>query len=191
MPLSADSPRDAGWVRVPGCISACAERAKAGEIMGDSGSGTVDVSDREMTRRRAVAEGTLLADAETIEAVRKGHLPKADPLATARAAALLAIKATPRLIPHCHPINVTAASVDFEFSDSSIRVICEVHVVDRTGPPVEALCGVTTALLTLYDVIKHRCPGAELKRIALLEKEGGRSGHWRAENERGAGAGGA
>ena len=154
--------------------------------MGDCGKGMVDVSDRDRTPRRAVAEGTLLADAETIEAVRGGRLPKADPVATARAAALLAVKATPRLIPHCHPINVTAASVDFEFSEGSIRVTCEVHAADRTGPPMEALCGVTTALLTLYDMIKYRCPGASLQRIVLVEKEGGRSGHWLAKSERAA-----
>ena len=149
--------------------------------MGDSGMGMIDISARDRTPRRAVAEGVLVADAETIEAVRSGRLPKADPLATARAAALLAVKATPSLVPHCHPIQVTAASVDFEFSEGSIRVTCEVHAADRTGPPMEALCGATTALLTLYDMIKPRCPGASLQRIALVEKEGGRSGHWRAE----------
>ena len=106
-----------------------------------------------------------------------------------RAAALLAVKATPGLVPHCHPIQVTAASVDFEFAAGSIRVTCEVHAADRTGPPMEALHGVTAALLTLYDMIKYRCPGASLQRIALIEKEGGRSGRWRAEGTPSQGSG--
>ena len=149
--------------------------------MGDSGTGMVDVSGRQRIPRSAVAEGFLQADAETVEAIRSGRLPKSDPVATARAAALLAIKQTPHLIPHCHPIDVTSASVDFEFSEASVRVLCEVHAVDRTGPPMEALCGVTAALLALFDMIKHRCPGATLERIRVLTKSGGRSGDWRRE----------
>jgi len=144
---------------------------------------TVDISERPESLRRAVAEGFLLADPDTIEAVRCGALPKSDPLPTARAAALLAVKRTPQLVPHCHPLRITAVGVRFEFSMNSVRVLCEVRARDRTGPDMEALCGVTGALLTLYDMVKGRCPSAVLERIALLEKQGGRGGAWRAEDK--------
>jgi len=147
--------------------------------MSEPAKGMLDMSGREETPRRAVAEGYLVADPDAIEALKSNRLPKADPLPTARAAALLAVKATPGLIPHCHPIRVTAAQVDFEFSANAIRVQCEVSACDRTGPQMEALAGVTVALLTLYDVVKNVCPTAVLDRISLVEKEGGRSGHWR------------
>ena len=141
----------------------------------------IDVSEREEGRRRAVADGYLVADPATVEGIRTDSLPKPDPLGTARAAALLAIKNTPHAIPHCHPIRVTHASVEFEFAADSVRVVCEVAAVDRTGPQMEALSGVTSALLVLYDMVKGRCPTASLARIGLAEKEGGRSGRWRAE----------
>jgi len=143
--------------------------------------GTVDISERGESPRRAVAEGFLVADPATIEAVRAGALPKGDPVATARTAGLLAVKRTPGLIPHCHPVRVTAAALQFEFSANAIRVACEVRAIDRTGPEMEAMHGVAAALLTLYDMVKGRCPTAMLRRIGLLEKEGGRDGHWRAE----------
>ena len=150
--------------------------------MGDPLEGMVDVSGREPTPRRAVAEGFLLADPDAIEAIRENRLPKSDPIPTARAAALLAVKETPRLVPHCHPIHVTSAEVRFEFAANSVRAVCEVRALDRTGPQVEAMQGVTTALLVLYDMAKAICPTAQIARVALLEKEGGRSGHWRAED---------
>ena len=139
----------------------------------------IDVSDREETRRRALAEGYLVAGPEAVEAVRANRLTKADPLPTARAAALLAVKNTPTTVPHCHPVRVTAATVDFEFSTNAVKVTCEVCACDRTGPQMEALCGVTAALLALYDLVKGLCPTARLDRVALVEKEGGRSGCWR------------
>jgi cyclic pyranopterin phosphate synthase len=142
--------------------------------------GMVNVSGRQEELRRAVAEGFLLADPAAVEAVRANNAPKADPLATARTAALLAVKNTPLAIPHCHPIRVTEVKVEFDLSVNSVRVVCEVQAVDRTGPQMEALCGVTGALLTLYDMIKGICPTACMARISLVEKEGGRSGRWRA-----------
>jgi len=147
----------------------------------DPPQGMVDVSGRDETDRRAVAEGYLVADAQAIAALRANRLPKPDPLPTARAAALLAVKATPSLIPHCHPIRITSASVAFEVAEQSVKVTCEVRAHDRTGPQMEAVSGVSAALLTLYDIVKAVCPGASLDRIGLVEKEGGRSGHWRRE----------
>ena len=147
----------------------------------DAIRGTVDVSDKEVTRRRAVAESTLTASAEVLQAIREDRLPKEAPLATARAAGLLAAKATPQLIPHCHPVALTSVRVEFAFAESSLTVVCEVTAQDRTGPEMEALAGATVAALTLYDMIKGVFRGARIERIRLREKEGGKSGHWVAE----------
>ena len=143
--------------------------------------GMVDVSEREETVRRAVAEGYLVADPDSIEAIRTNKLIKADPIPTARAAALLAVKSTPDLIPHCHPLRVTGADVEFQFAVNSVSVTCEVRAVDRTGPQMEAICAVSAALLTIYDMCKAMCPTARLTEIMVVEKEGGRSGLWRAD----------
>ena len=149
--------------------------------MADGGKGMVDVSGKDVTRRVAVAESVLLADAPTLEALRANRLPKLDPLPTARAAALLALKATPNLIPHCHTIAVTDAKVEFELEAESVTVRCAVGTLARTGAEMEALVGASIAALTLYDMIKAVCRGAQIVRTRLLEKSGGKSGHWQAE----------
>jgi len=143
--------------------------------------GTVDVSKKEMTFRRAVAESTLVAAQEAIAAIRDDSLPKKSPLGTARAAGLLAAKKTPWLIPHCHPVALTGVRIDFRFAEGSVTVRCEVTARDRTGPEMEALCGAAVAALTLYDLIKGVSRGAKIVQTLLIEKEGGKSGHWRAE----------
>lgn len=142
--------------------------------------GTIDVSGKERTPRRAVAQSVLVAGAEAVEAIKCDTLPKRGALATARAAGLLAAKKTASLIPHCHPIAITSIGIDFEFGDESVTVRCEVAALDRTGPEMEALCGASIAALTLYDMVKGVYRGARVAQTYLLEKEGGRSGHWRA-----------
>jgi len=143
--------------------------------------GTVDISRKAPSLRRSVAESTLVVSTEIVEAVRANALPKKDPLATARAAALLAVKQTPALIPHCHPVAITGITVEFELGDDSIRVRCEVVSRDRTGPEIEAMCGASVAALTLYDVIKNFYCGARIEGVRVLAKDGGKSGHWQAE----------
>ncbi|KPK62752.1 MAG: molybdenum cofactor biosynthesis protein MoaC [Planctomycetes bacterium SM23_32] len=145
----------------------------------------VDVSGKEPTRREAVAEALLRADERTLKALQEGALPKADPLPTARAAALLAVKATPGLIPHCHPIPLTDADVEFTLAADAIVVHCHVAATARTGVEMEALCGATIAALTLYDMLKALCPAAEIAHVRLLEKSGGKGGPWRREREDG------
>jgi len=142
--------------------------------------GTIDVSGKDRTYRRAVAQSVLVAGTEAIAAMRTDSLPKKGALATARAAGLLAAKKTASLIPHCHPIAITSISIDFRFGQESVTVRCEVAAQDRTGPEMEALCGASIAALTLYDMAKGTCRGARITRTYLLEKEGGNSGHWRA-----------
>lgn len=150
--------------------------------MADGGEGMVDVSKKEETLRVAVAEAVLRADEATLKAIRENSLPKADPLPTARAAALLAVKGTPALIPHCHPIPVTDAKLEFSLGADAVTIRCRVATFARTGAEMEALCGATVAALTLYDMCKAVCRGAEITRVRLLEKSGGKSGEWRAED---------
>lgn len=145
--------------------------------------GTVDVSEKDRSFRRATAQCVLVASERTVRAIRENDLPKSDPLPTARAAGLLAAKRTPDLLPHCHPISLTEVTFDFEFGTDSVTVRCRVSVCERTGPEMEALCGASTAALTLYDMIKGVCRGAHIERTMVLEKEGGKSGHWRREGE--------
>jgi len=143
--------------------------------------GMVDISGKEPTRRVAVAESVLRADPQAVQAVLDNELPKSDPLQTARAAALLAVKRTPETIPYCHVIQVTDASVEFEPAGDTITIRCRVGTFDRTGAEMEAIYGATVAAITLYDMIKAVYPGAEILRTRLLEKSGGKSGHWQAE----------
>jgi len=143
--------------------------------------GTVDISRKPATLRRALAESTLAAPAEVITAIRDDDLSKADPLATARAAGMLAAKATPSLVPHCHPIAVTTVSFEFEFSETAVAIRCDVTANDRTGPEMEALVGAAVAALTLYDMIKGTTRDARIVETRLIEKEGGKSGRWHAE----------
>lgn len=144
--------------------------------------GTVDISKKDMSYRRAIAESTLHAPTEVIEAIKGDGLPKPDPLATARAAGMLAAKQTPNLIPHCHPIALTDIRLDFHFTEHTVTVRCEATACDRTGPEIEALCGASVAALTLYDMVKGICRSAKITETRLVEKEGGKSGHWREEN---------
>ena len=144
--------------------------------------GMIDISEKQPTRRLAEAVAVIKSDAETVQALKDNTLPKADPLPTARAAALLALKRTAQLIPHCHPIPITDAEVEFEVRREEIVCCCRVATQARTGVEMEALCGAAMAALTLYDMIKGVCPGAEIRRTRLLEKSGGKHGHWRAED---------
>ncbi len=153
--------------------------------MAEGGKGSVDISGKEKSERVAAAECVLRADAEALRRIEANALPKSDPLPTARAAALLAVKGTPRLIPHCHPIPILHTTLEFDLGQRQVRLRCTVKTLARTGAEMEALCGVSVAALTLYDMIKGVCPGAELTRTRLLEKTGGKSGHWRAEETHG------
>lgn len=143
--------------------------------------GLVDVSDKDVAPRRAVARCVLSAPASVIGRIRDDSLPKKDPVGVARAAGLLAAKKAADLIPHCHPIVITEISLDFSFAGDRAIVTCEVKALDRTGPEMEALCGASTAALTLYDLIKGIHAGPRITDTYLMEKEGGKSGHWRAE----------
>ena len=141
----------------------------------------VDVADKADTRRIAVAAGQISMLPDTLARIVGGQAAKGDVLGIARIAAIQATKRTAELIPLCHPIALTKVSVEFshDASDSSIacRVIAE--TVGKTGVEMEALTGVSVALLTIYDMCKAVDRGMVMSDIRLLEKQGGRSGHWR------------
>lgn len=142
----------------------------------------VDVGDKNETRRVARAEGRIRMLPETLNMILKGDAKKGDVLGIARIAAIQGSKHTSELIPLCHPIPLTKVSVEFD-----VEVPCEVHcvvtaeTVGRTGVEMEALTAISVALLTIYDMCKAVDRGMSMHGIRLLEKLGGKSGHWIAE----------
>jgi cyclic pyranopterin phosphate synthase len=141
----------------------------------------VDVSPKPETAREAVARVTLRMKPATLEAVRAGQLAKGDVLGVARTAGILAAKRTPELIPLCHPLRITG--VDITFADdpkkSTLTIEARVRTVDKTGVEMEALTAAAVAGLTVYDMVKAVDRGVVLSDLCLLEKSGGKSGHWK------------
>jgi len=142
----------------------------------------VDVSDKAATARTATAEGFVSMAPETLALLRSGAAPKGDVLATARIAGIMAAKRTHELIPLCHPLNLTKVVVNLEPSETpvGVRVTAEAKLTGQTGVEMEALTAVSVACLTLYDMLKAVDRGMRLQGIRLLEKSGGRSGHYHA-----------
>ncbi len=148
----------------------------------------VDVSDKDITSRTAVAEGFVTMAPATLDLVEKGEAKKGDVLATARIAGIMAAKRTHELIPLCHPLPITKATVDFRLSRDpvGIHVTGEVKVTGKTGVEMEALTAVSVACLTIYDMLKAADKGMRFDGVRLIEKLGGRSGHYRADAALGA-----
>ena len=143
----------------------------------------VDVGAKAATHRVAVAEGTIRMAPSTFELVATGQARKGDVLGIARVAGIMAAKKTPELIPLCHPLPLTRVAVEFELQESTASVRCEVtaETVGNTGVEMEALTAVQVALLTIYDMCKAADRGMEMTGVRLLEKKGGKSGHWKAQ----------
>jgi cyclic pyranopterin monophosphate synthase len=142
----------------------------------------VDVSDKATTSRTAIAEGFVTMTAATLALVEGGTAKKGDVLATARIAGIMAAKKTHELIPLCHPLAITKATVDFDLSHtpSGIHITAEVRVTGQTGVEMEALTAVSVACLTIYDMLKAADKGMVISNVRLLEKTGGRSGVYQA-----------
>lgn len=142
----------------------------------------VDVGAKAETARRAVAQGEIRMQADTFALIRDGSAKKGDVLGIARIAAIQGAKRTADLIPLCHPIPLTRVAVEFELDEAQSCVICTAtaETVGRTGVEMEALCAVSAGLLTIYDMCKAADRGMQIAHIGLLEKEGGKSGLWRA-----------
>ena len=150
----------------------------------DSGAAhMVDVGDKAVTTRTAIAEGTVTMRPETLAMIRDGQAKKGDVLATARIAGFMAAKKTHELIPLCHPLLVTKVTIDLELDETlpGIRVRGLARVSGQTGVEMEALTAVATACLTVYDMAKAVDRGMVIGGVRLLEKSGGKSGEWRAE----------
>ena len=140
----------------------------------------VDVGDKSETRRVAVATGRIRMQPATFGMVRSGSAKKGDVLGVARIAAIQASKRTSELIPLCHPIPLTRVAVEFELDEAASTVACTVtaETVGRTGVEMEALTAASVALLTIYDMLKAVDRGMAIEAVRLLEKKGGKSGHW-------------
>lgn len=142
----------------------------------------VDVAGKAETERVAVAEGFVSMLPETLALIEQGEAKKGDVLATARIAGIMAAKRTHELIPLCHPLALTKVTVDFETSEepAGIRVEAMARVTGRTGVEMEAMTAVSVACLTIYDMVKAVDRGVSFSGIRLVEKSGGKSGHYRA-----------
>ena len=138
----------------------------------------VDVGAKEDTRREATAEGMIRMSRECFERVAGGTVEKGDVLGTARIAGIMGAKRTSELIPLCHILNQTKVSVDFEMleEECAVRAVCTAGTVGKTGVEMEALTGVSCALLAIYDMCKAADRTMEIGQIMLLKKSGGKSG---------------
>jgi cyclic pyranopterin phosphate synthase len=144
----------------------------------------VDVSAKDVTRRRALAKAVLLTNAETRSKILDGTLPKGDVLAVARTAGIMAAKRTSDLIPLCHPLPLSSVEVSFvPIGDDRLQIEVEVSVVAKTGAEMEALTAAAVAGLTVYDMCKAVDRSMVLGDVCLLEKSGGRSGDYRRDED--------
>jgi len=140
----------------------------------------VDIGAKPDVRRKATARGSIRLQAATIRAIRRGRIEKGDPLATAEVAALHAMKTVWQVLPHCHPIPITASSVAFDVRGDRIDVRTSVEATYKTGVEMEALYGATVALLTVWDMVKSlekdakgQYPRARIEAVRVIAKEKG------------------
>jgi len=144
----------------------------------------VDVGAKAVTERVAVARARVVMNPETLRLILAGRVPKGDVLAVARVAGIMAAKRTGELIPLCHPLNLTSASVEFRDSGGGVLEIeGRIKTKGQTGVEMEALTAVSVAALTVYDMCKAVDRGMVITDVRLVEKSGGRSGTWKREGE--------
>lgn len=143
----------------------------------------VDVAEKSVTHRIAVATGRIRMKPETLDLIRQGAAAKGDVIATARIAGIMAAKKTHDLIPLCHPIPLTKVAVEFEIDEAlpGLIVTTTAKALGQTGVEMEALSAVSVSLLTIYDMAKAVDRGMEITGIGLLKKSGGKSGDWTSE----------
>lgn len=142
----------------------------------------VDVSDKQVTKRRAVATGRVLVSPTVVGLLRGEGVPKGDALGVARVAGIMAAKQTPNLIPLCHPLAISSVTVDLEVEDDAVAITATVTTTDRTGVEMEALTAVSVAGLTVIDMVKAVDKAAMITDIRVESKEGGKSGSWERPN---------
>jgi cyclic pyranopterin monophosphate synthase len=150
--------------------------------LGKSGEARmVDVSAKATTERIAIAEGRVIMTKSTLDLVLKGDAKKGDVLGAARIAGIMAAKRTHELIPLCHPLPVTKVAIDIAPDRTGLTVRATAKVTGQTGVEMEALTAVSVACLTIYDMVKAVERGMRIEGIRLIEKSGGKSGHYRAK----------
>lgn len=141
----------------------------------------VDVTAKDVTKRIAVAAGTVRTRPDVVELISTNGLPKGDALATARVAGIMAAKRTSDLVPLCHPLAITGVDIDFAVGGDdpgAVAITATVRTTDRTGVEMEALTAVSVAALTVYDMIKAVDRAARIDDIRVVRKEGGKTGTW-------------
>jgi cyclic pyranopterin phosphate synthase len=143
----------------------------------------VDVGNKAVTRRIAVAEGRVRMRASTLKAILRGGAPKGDVFGAARIAGIMAAKKTAELIPLCHPLPINAIRIDFAPGENVVLIRSRVSVEGKTGVEMEALCAVAVAALTIYDMCKSMDRGVVISDIHLVSKSGGASGEFRRDSE--------
>jgi cyclic pyranopterin monophosphate synthase len=165
-------------------VTALARRTdKLSHLSGRGEARMVDVSAKPVTERVAVAQGRVIMQPKTLEIVRSGNAKKGDVLGAARIAGIMAAKRTHELIPLCHPLSLSQVEVDVapDAKLPGVTVTARVKVAGKTGVEMEALTAVCVACLTVYDMVKAVERGMRIEGIRLVEKSGGKSGHFRAE----------
>jgi cyclic pyranopterin monophosphate synthase len=157
---------------------------KLSHLSGSGEARMVDMSGKAVSERIAVAEGKVIMRPKTLAIVRQGDAKKGDVLGVARVAGIMAAKRTHELIPLCHPLALSQVEVDAvpDAKLPGIRITARVKVSGRTGVEMEALTAVSVACLTIYDMVKAADRGMRIEGIRLVEKSGGRSGHYRAKD---------
>ena len=150
------------------------------KIFSTSGYKMVDVSSKEVTHRKALATGEIILSSEVIKMIKNKKMPKGDPLAIAEVSGINGVKKTSELIPLCHPLSLDHISIHTEIDESknSIIIYCLVSANSKTGVEMEALSGVNSALLAIYDLSKIVEPNLKITNTKLLVKSGGKKGLW-------------
>ena len=140
----------------------------------------VDITDKESVPRSALARGKIILLPDTLEAVKAKQVKKGDPLEAAKIAGMQAVKNTPSILPHCHQINITAMELDFTMEEDGITCACTVKAIYKTGVEMDALCGATVALLTIWDMVKYlekdeggQYPDTRIEDIKVISKRKG------------------
>lgn len=140
----------------------------------------VDVSEKGVTARSATAQGRVMVSPEVVSLLRGEGVPKGDALAVARIAGIMGAKRTPDLVPLCHPLAISGVTVDLAVTDNAVEITATVRTTDRTGVEMEALTSVSTAALTVIDMVKAVDKDAVISDVRVTAKSGGRSGDWTA-----------
>ena len=150
------------------------------KIFSTSGYKRIDVSNKEITHRKALATGEIILNAQIIEMIKKKKMPKGDPLSIAEVSGINGVKKTSELLPLCHPLPLDHISLHTEINEkkNSIVVYCLVSANSKTGVEMEALSGVSSALLAIYDLSKIVEPNLKINNTKLLVKSGGKKGLW-------------